>query len=204
MPSKFSILLALTSAALVSAHGYINPIVIGGKSYAGPTPYQNPMDSIIRQVSGVEPVQDMTSPNMACGLNAKTASLVGDALPGDTVEFHWLSGGSGQVRLLVASYMELANPVNISGPISSDPCRPTWPSVAATARLSMAQLSNGSRFSRLASSQTVHGSKETHVCISKPAVLSHLLILHLCSCQEPPSSHHSPQRYQVRRLPPPP
>jgi len=111
MPSKFSILLALTSAALVSAHGYINPIVIGGKSYAGPTPYQNPMDSIIRQVSGVEPVQDMASPNMACGLNAKTASLVGDALPGDTVEFHWLSGGSGQVRLLVASSMALTNPV---------------------------------------------------------------------------------------------
>jgi Auxiliary Activity family 9 (formerly GH61) len=72
----------------VAAHGYVSRLVIDGRNYTGPSPYQNPFSSAIRQISDVSPVKNLTSSDLACGFSAKLASLVANATSGSKIEIH--------------------------------------------------------------------------------------------------------------------
>ena len=52
MPSVSPLLLAIAGASLVSAHGYVNKITVGGEEYEGWNPgAKSPMDGIAWQES---------------------------------------------------------------------------------------------------------------------------------------------------------
>ncbi|KAG9112163.1 hypothetical protein FRC07_007987, partial [Ceratobasidium sp. 392] len=79
--------------ASVSAHGFIDQIVIGSQTFSGPFPFSNKnAASPIRKISTTFPITSATDPNMNCGINAEKASLVAAAKPGDKVTISWKSG----------------------------------------------------------------------------------------------------------------
>lgn len=85
----------LTGASLVNAHGYIQTVKINGKSYPGASgPGSKPSQSPVRAVSTSDPVTDVTSSSIACGLDAKKAPVSAQVKPGDKVEVTW-QGGTG-------------------------------------------------------------------------------------------------------------
>ncbi|KAI0364632.1 hypothetical protein BV20DRAFT_1057053 [Pilatotrama ljubarskyi] len=86
-------LLALAVVPRVSAHGWVANVTIDGKTYQGNGPGQSPpIDSPIREISQNGPVKSVTDPDMACGIDAQTASQVAPAAPGSNVSFSWVSG----------------------------------------------------------------------------------------------------------------
>ncbi|KAK0108734.1 Esterase/lipase/thioesterase, variant 2 [Cadophora gregata f. sp. sojae] len=98
--ATFSILAAL--AATVSAHGYVNNASIGGVSYTGYQPYQDPYttplpDRIFRAIQGNGPVEDLTSIDIQCGgytaggiVGSSPAKLTaGPVAAGSRVDLYW-------------------------------------------------------------------------------------------------------------------
>ncbi|KAG4423533.1 hypothetical protein IFR04_003356 [Cadophora malorum] len=98
--ATFSILAAL--AATVSAHGYVNNASIGGVSYTGYQPYQDPYtsplpDRIFRAIQGNGPVEDLTSIDIQCGgytaggiVGSSPAKLTaGPVAAGSKVDLYW-------------------------------------------------------------------------------------------------------------------
>ncbi|KAI0338705.1 glycoside hydrolase family 61 protein [Trametopsis cervina] len=84
---------ALAVLPYVSAHGFVNQLVIDGKTYAGNVPNASPKPSVIRQITDISPVKGASNKDLNCGINAKPASLVADAQAGSDLEFSWLAGG---------------------------------------------------------------------------------------------------------------
>ncbi|CUA71514.1 hypothetical protein RSOLAG22IIIB_09647 [Rhizoctonia solani] len=83
----------LAAVAGVSAHGYIDRVTIGGKSYSGSYPFSNNnAPSPIRKTTTTYPVPSANDPNMNCGIGAKEASQVAAANPGDRVTISWKNG----------------------------------------------------------------------------------------------------------------
>ncbi|ORY71374.1 glycosyl hydrolase family 61-domain-containing protein [Pseudomassariella vexata] len=92
---------ALSSVALVAAHGYIQNGTIGGVDYVFYKPYEDPYTSptperIARAIQGNGPVQDVLSQDMQCGgysaggINGSSpAALHADAVAGSEVTLHW-------------------------------------------------------------------------------------------------------------------
>ena len=85
---------------LVSAHGFVSQVTIAGKAYKGNSPGGYSSASPIRQISTTSPVKGATNKNINCGQNAKAASLVASANPGDTMTFKWDAGDGSNVRSL--------------------------------------------------------------------------------------------------------
>jgi hypothetical protein len=86
-------LLAFLPSAL--AHGTVMKVTVDGKSYTGPTPGQK-MDSIVRMISSINPVTDVTSTDMICGNGAATtATEHAAAKPGSKITFEMRSGNVG-------------------------------------------------------------------------------------------------------------
>ncbi|KAF8470805.1 glycoside hydrolase [Kalaharituber pfeilii] len=94
---KISILFAtLATAALVSAHGHITQITIGGKTFPGNNPYamfsgnKNPR-RIVWDYKDNGPIgsKELQSANIACSRNAKPVESFGKAKAGDEVVFTW-------------------------------------------------------------------------------------------------------------------
>lgn len=94
MLSSTVALFSLALPALVSAHGFVSQVTIDGKAYKGLSPYVGGGKSVIRQISGVEPVKGTWNPDLACGLKSKPASESAKASPGSTVSFKWSGGGN--------------------------------------------------------------------------------------------------------------
>ncbi|CUA71906.1 Endoglucanase-4 [Rhizoctonia solani] len=80
----------LAAVAGVSAHGWIDRVTIGGRSYTGSYPFSNDnAPSPIRKTSTTYPVPSANDPNMNCGIGAKAASQVAAANSGDRVTISW-------------------------------------------------------------------------------------------------------------------
>ncbi|KAG8892047.1 hypothetical protein FRC01_014377, partial [Tulasnella sp. 417] len=97
---SFSTLAAFSISALsvipsVLAHGRVKSVTIDGKVYEGPQINNSGnIDSVIRTITDVSPVQDVNSDNMSCGQGAAkvTAPLSATAKPGSQIDFDWASG----------------------------------------------------------------------------------------------------------------
>ncbi|KIK96832.1 glycoside hydrolase family 61 protein [Paxillus rubicundulus Ve08.2h10] len=87
--------LAVLFPILISAHGYVGSVTIDGTSYPGNEPGGATSDTIIRQVSTIDPVKGATNPSMNCGMNATLAADVADANPGSQIQVHWVGGSTG-------------------------------------------------------------------------------------------------------------
>ncbi|PFH49090.1 lytic polysaccharide monooxygenase [Amanita thiersii Skay4041] len=90
---KSTIFALLLSATYAAAHGNLMQITIDGQVYNGNRPGSNPTPSVIRQLSENGPVKGANNPNLPCGMNAKNAELMADAMPGSTIVFNWRGGG---------------------------------------------------------------------------------------------------------------
>jgi len=110
---KFSTTLSiLVSATLVSAHGYVQNVTIGGKTYGGWLPFDSPYTSpatksIVRNIRDDGPVTTITDPAMACNFGGeKAAALIADANAGDEVKFvmnRWPDDHLGPVTVWMAN-----------------------------------------------------------------------------------------------------
>ncbi|KAF7325011.1 hypothetical protein MKEN_00543500 [Mycena kentingensis (nom. inval.)] len=78
--------------AAVSAHGFVHQVWVNDKKFTGNVPGADPTDSVVRQISQVDPVKGATNAAVNCGHDAQLAADVADANPGDTIGFVW-SGG---------------------------------------------------------------------------------------------------------------
>jgi len=90
-----SIFLASCLSTSVMAHGFVSSMVIGGKTYTGPSPYGSSKAATpIRKITTVNPINDVNSGDITCGIGAKvgTASIIAPATAGSKVTFQWKSG----------------------------------------------------------------------------------------------------------------
>jgi hypothetical protein len=111
-----SLLPLFFSAALVSAHGYVDNATIGGTFYEFYQPYTDPYTSptpsrISRAIQGNGPVQDVTLQDIQCGgytaggINGSSpAALHAPAEAGSNVTLHWTLWPSSHFGALV-TYM---------------------------------------------------------------------------------------------------
>ncbi|KAF8326887.1 glycosyl hydrolase family 61-domain-containing protein [Cantharellus anzutake] len=94
-PSLFNILLVFSLFSSALGHGYVESITVGGKTYPGNRPYgKGTTNTPIRQITTVNPITDVASPSMTCGIGAKinTAFLTVHVTAGSDITFHWVSG----------------------------------------------------------------------------------------------------------------
>jgi len=91
--STLFVALAATIVPVVHGHGWIQSIVVDGKTYLGKTPFQLEQSGVtsspIRQIESNGPVTDMSSSDLTCGIKAKIAEEVIDAKPGSVMSFLW-------------------------------------------------------------------------------------------------------------------
>ncbi|THU82237.1 hypothetical protein K435DRAFT_872541 [Dendrothele bispora CBS 962.96] len=80
----------------------VQSITVGGKTYDGPKPTENSNgaspDSVVRQISNVNPVKGADNKNLACGQDATPATQMADAKSGDKVQIQWTSAGSNWIH----------------------------------------------------------------------------------------------------------
>ncbi|CAE7160990.1 unnamed protein product [Rhizoctonia solani] len=91
----FRTVIATLAAAVtaVSAHGFVDQVTIGGKSFSGPFPFSNNnAASPIRKITTTFPITSANDANMNCGIGAVPAAQVAAANPGDKVTLSWKSG----------------------------------------------------------------------------------------------------------------
>ncbi|KAM0645609.1 Esterase/lipase/thioesterase [Verticillium nonalfalfae] len=91
----------LATAAVVSAHGYVDTAVIGGQNYQFYQPYQDPYmnpapDRISRRVEGNGPIEDVSLIDLQCGgwtaggiSGSAPAKLHAPAAAGSQVTLKW-------------------------------------------------------------------------------------------------------------------
>lgn len=89
-----SVLFFTFFAHVVFGHGYVDQMVIGGKVYNGPSPYGSAkLSSPIRKVTSTNPITNVKSSDMTCGINAaSTAGIVAPAPAGSKLTFRWRQG----------------------------------------------------------------------------------------------------------------
>lgn len=90
---SFSVLatLALVFTPLVSAHGFVDFIKVDGKTYKGNNPGKGGKDSVIRQVTSINPSYGTNNANLNCGPGAQPAALSATAKPGSSLAFNWVA-----------------------------------------------------------------------------------------------------------------
>ena len=98
MKSPTIILFPLIVASYVAAHGNLWQVTIQGAVYPGNPPSGPTNPSVIRQATTQDPIKGATNPALPCGVNATPATLVADAMPGDTLTFTWKEADGGIVR----------------------------------------------------------------------------------------------------------
>ncbi|CAK5284788.1 unnamed protein product [Mycena citricolor] len=92
MQFTVSFAIFLSAATLVvpaSAHGWTSKVVVGGKSFLGNEPAEQqptPNPSIVRQISTVSPVKDLSSTDLICGNSATKASQVATVAAGSAMQ----------------------------------------------------------------------------------------------------------------------
>lgn len=83
-------LIPLIFAASTYAHGILHQITINGQSFLGNgVNGGTPISSVIRQVSTPNPNKGASNPALNCGPDAKPATLIANANPGDQLGFDW-------------------------------------------------------------------------------------------------------------------
>jgi hypothetical protein len=85
----------LTLASLALAHGSTSGCEVDGRRYPGSTFIGNPARSPIRRLSNQgEPIIDVNSNTMICGVGAARAPVSAAARPGSRIEVYWHGQGS--------------------------------------------------------------------------------------------------------------
>jgi hypothetical protein len=99
---SLSLFVPLLAAAYASAHGFVASISIDGKNYDGASPKNSPsnVQSVIRQISTIDPVKGATNADVNCGPGAVASALVANANPGSTIDFLWTDGDANASILL--------------------------------------------------------------------------------------------------------
>ncbi|KAG6809338.1 hypothetical protein H0H92_000643, partial [Tricholoma furcatifolium] len=93
MKSFFSkIIIPVALASSVLGHGFVSEVNIAGTSYKGNIPGATPNASIIRQITTIDPVKGANNSDLNCGFGAQAAANVGNAMPGDKLQFYWADG----------------------------------------------------------------------------------------------------------------
>lgn len=96
--SPLTILLLSLLPSLASAHGYVNTAIIGGTTYTGYQPYQDPYMSpapqrIFRKIAGNGPIEDISSIDLQCGgwqnSGSAPAPLTATVAAGSTISLQW-------------------------------------------------------------------------------------------------------------------
>ncbi|KAI0706801.1 glycosyl hydrolase family 61-domain-containing protein [Cerioporus squamosus] len=93
--SLAALAVALVAPSAVNAHGYVQGLTVGGKSYSGWLPFTDPYESpvpkrIVRKVPDDGPVLDATSSDVACNKGGESgAGAVATAAAGSEVVFNW-------------------------------------------------------------------------------------------------------------------
>ncbi|CAE6455701.1 hypothetical protein ACGC1H_005799 [Rhizoctonia solani] len=88
-----AVIATLAAVAGVSAHGFVEKVTIGGKSFSGPLPFsKNNAASPIRKITTTFPITSANDADMNCGKGAVPAAQVAAANPGDKVTISWKSG----------------------------------------------------------------------------------------------------------------
>ncbi|ERF74842.1 hypothetical protein EPUS_03226 [Endocarpon pusillum Z07020] len=88
----------LAGISCVSAHGFVQGIVIGGEYYPGfnpgAAPYQNPPPPVIgwpntASDTGFVPPQDYSNPNIICHLNSRNGEMHAEIAAGSSIDLQW-------------------------------------------------------------------------------------------------------------------
>lgn len=88
-----TVIATLAAVAGVSAHGFVDKVTVGGKTFSGPLPFsKNNAASPIRKITTTFPITSANDANMNCGIGAVPAAQVAAANPGDKVTLSWKSG----------------------------------------------------------------------------------------------------------------
>jgi len=109
-----ALLCALSAAVVsVSAHGYVQQVLIDGAYYTGYLPYEDPYTvppptRIIRTIPGNQPVLDATSPDIICNQGGETGAhtAVANIKAGSEITFFmtsWPDSHKGPVSTYMAS-----------------------------------------------------------------------------------------------------
>jgi len=181
-----SLPIILSFVSLVAAHGFINEVVINGKTVAGNPIAKTGGNTPIRSVSTQDPMKGADNKDLSCGPGSQPAQSMASINPGDDIEFSWVDLNGGPVRVF---QLLLHTSTNFfcrnSGFTSSDLCSLTWAYAARmvlkTAPKSTPPASNGSRLKRLEPKLTVpRGIRLTLVFIFS-FMFSYQMSYNLCS-----------------------
>ena len=97
----FALVPILALLPSVTAHGFVNKVVIDGTSYDGNIPQDDAGSkssaSPIRQIFDIGPVKGASNPDLNCGMSAQLASMVVPANPGSVMQFYWGNPGAENV-----------------------------------------------------------------------------------------------------------
>ncbi|TFK47442.1 beta-1,4-endoglucanase [Heliocybe sulcata] len=101
-----ALLVAVACALGARAHGYVDTLNVGGTTYSGYLPYNDPYmnpvpQRIERPIPGNGPITDLTSLDVQCngsgGSGSSPAALVASVPAGGKIAFHWTTWPSSHV-----------------------------------------------------------------------------------------------------------
>jgi len=96
MKTATTLLFALASATAAAAHGILQDMTIDGKFIKGNGVGGPASPSGIRQVFSQDPIKGANNRDINCGVGARPAALVLDAMPGSELTFNWRTASGGQ------------------------------------------------------------------------------------------------------------
>ncbi|KAB5594181.1 Glycoside hydrolase family 61 protein [Ceratobasidium theobromae] len=78
-------------AAVANAHGYVDKIIVDGKTYNGPIPGETNPKSPIRRISTINPYKDPKGSGITCGEGSQLAAVVAPATAGSKLDLTWVA-----------------------------------------------------------------------------------------------------------------
>lgn len=87
----FSVASLFALIASVHAHGYVDKIIVDGKTYNGPIPGETNPKSPIRRISTINPYKNPTGSGITCGEKSQLASVVAPATAGSKLDLTWVA-----------------------------------------------------------------------------------------------------------------
>jgi hypothetical protein len=119
----------------VFGHGYVQQMIIGGKTYNGPSPFGKIKSaSPIRQITSTNPVTNLNSGDLTCGLGAKvgSASIVAPATAGSSITYKWTENGRGSWQHKTGPIMTYMAKCPSTGCINWNPKDAAWFKISET------------------------------------------------------------------------
>jgi len=99
--------LILSAASLVAAHGYLNEVIVNGKTFKANHIGSKNLDSIVRPVTSQDPMKGADNKGLSCGPGASPAKSMASVKPGDSLEFSWTGQDGSAVRFFFSIVLAL-------------------------------------------------------------------------------------------------